>query len=168
MILVDYKDKPVGSCEKSAAHRDALLHRAFSVFLFDGKNVLLQKRAASKYHCGGLWTNTCCSHPVPDEKTYDAAVRRLNEEIGIKQNRLTELFSFFYYCHFPNGLSEFECDHVFAGKSPAGAVPVTDSAEVDGLKWVDTDELLGDMAAHPQNYTPWFLICAPKVFKIFK
>jgi isopentenyl-diphosphate delta-isomerase len=168
VILVNYRDQPVGTCEKAAAHRDALLHKAFSVFLFGGKKVLLQKRAAAKNICGGLWSNTCCSHPASGEQTYRAAVRRLHEEIGIMQENLTELFSFFYYYHFSNGLTEFECDHVFAGRYPPGAIPVIDPVEIDELKWIDIDELLNDMATHPQNYTPWLLICAPKVVDALK
>ena len=102
--------------EKMEAHKKGLLHRAFSVFIFNGKGeMLLQQRALNKYHSGGLWTNACCSHPMPGEKTEDAADRRLKEELGF-ETPLEKIFDFVYKAEFDNGLTEYEFDHVFAGE----------------------------------------------------
>src|SRR4051812_29579171 len=115
VILVNEADEQTGTIDKLEAHRQALLHRAFSVFIFKSNGeMLLQQRAENKYHSAGLWTNACCSHPAPGEDTYDAALRRLQEELGFT-TRLEELFSFTYRTDFENGLSEHEYDHVFAG-----------------------------------------------------
>ena len=116
VILVDQADRPVGRMEKQEAHRKGLLHRAFSVFLLDGSKLLIQRRALDKYHCGGLWSNTCCSHPAPGEPVLSAAERRLDEELGIKNARLRELDTFLYRAAFPNGLAEHELDHVLLGE----------------------------------------------------
>ena len=116
VILVDYLDNPLGEMKKGAAHASPHLHRAFSVFLYHDGKILLQKRAENKYHCGGLWTNTCCSHPRPGEITLDAARRRLDEEMKIHVKRLEEIYSFVYYYKFDNGICEFEFDHVIMGE----------------------------------------------------
>src|SRR4030095_7998604 len=116
VILVDQEDRPSGTAEKMEAHRKGLLHRAFSVFIFNSKGeMLLQQRALSKYHSGGLWTNACCSHPAPGEKTKDGAIRRLNEELGF-ETPVEKVFDFVYKAEFDNGLTEHEFDHVFAGE----------------------------------------------------
>ena len=116
VILVDQQDREIGVAEKLEAHRKGKLHRAFSVFLFNAKDeMLLQQRAAEKYHSGGLWTNTCCSHPRPGEPTEAAARRRLREEMGISCN-LNKAFDFIYRAEFDNGLIEHELDHVFIGR----------------------------------------------------
>ena len=168
LILVDYNDRPIGTCEKMEAHRKGLLHRAFSVFLFDGSRVLLQKRAAEKYHCPGLWTNTCCSHPRPGETVEEAAKRRICEELGIENCVCEEAFRFFYRYAFDNGLIEFECDHVFIGSYPLDGLVVPNKEEVDEAKWWELDELLETMASEADLFTPWFLICAPRAIEIYR
>ena len=116
VILVDEQDITIGKMEKQQAHLEGLLHRAFSIFIFNSENkLLLQKRASSKYHCGGLWTNTCCSHPRENETVQEAANRRLQEEMGM-QCDLTPIFSFVYKANFENGLTEHEFDHVLLKK----------------------------------------------------
>src|SRR6516164_10337979 len=113
VILVNEQDEPIGTMGKMEAHKKALLHRAFSVFIFNSKGeMLLQQRARDKYHSGGLWTNACCSHPKPGEEVQLAASRRLNEELGFN-TPLTKIFDFIYQSSFENGLTEFEFDHVF-------------------------------------------------------
>ena len=115
VILVNEQDEQTGVMEKMEAHQKALLHRAFSVFIFNDKGeLLLQQRASDKYHSGGLWTNTCCSHPNPDEETITAAQRRLKEEMGFT-TKLSKAFDFIYKSEFSNGLTEHEFDHVFTG-----------------------------------------------------
>src|ERR1043165_5827412 len=128
VILVNEIDDEMGVMEKMEAHQKAILHRAFSIFIFNNKNeMLLQQRALNKYHSGGLWTNTCCSHPRPGEDTAAAASRRLKEEMGIETS-IAPAFSFIYQADFDNGLVEYEYDHVFIGKSTCAIVP--NAAEV--------------------------------------
>lgn len=154
VILVDQADRPVGRMEKQEAHRKGLLHRAFSVFLLDGSKLLIQRRALDKYHCGGLWSNTCCSHPAPGEPVLLAAERRLDEELGIKNARLRELDTFLYRAAFPNGLAEHELDHVLLGEYSGPVRP--DPMEIAQVRWIDLEELQRDLQAFPQWYTPWF------------
>lgn len=154
VILVDQADRPVGRMEKQEAHRKGLLHRAFSVFLLDGSKLLIQRRALDKYHCGGLWSNTCCSHPAPGEQVLLAAERRLDEELGIKNARLRELDTFLYRAAFPNGLAEHELDHVLLGEYSGPVQP--DPMEIAQVRWIDLEELQRDLQAFPQWYTPWF------------
>ena len=154
VILVDQADRPVGRMEKQEAHRKGLLHRAFSVFLLDGSKLLIQRRALDKYHCGGLWSNTCCSHPAPGEPVLLAAERRLDEELGIKNARLRELDTFLYRAAFPNGLAEHELDHVLLGEYSGPVQP--DPMEIAQVRWIDLVELQRDLQAFPQWYTPWF------------
>lgn len=156
VILVDMNDREIGTMEKMTAHEQACLHRAFSVFLFRENKVLLQKRASSKYHCGGLWTNTCCSHPEPGENVTDAAIRRLREELDIHVDDVQEVHSFVYHHAFENGLTEFEYDHVLVGEYDGSWVE--NSEEVDEVKWVDINELKEDIASNPKKYTPWFIV----------
>jgi isopentenyl-diphosphate Delta-isomerase len=156
VILVDEDDKPIGSCEKLAAHlAGGQLHRAFSVFVFDAAGrLLLQQRAMEKYHFGGLWTNTCCSHPRPGETTRAAAQRRLTEELGFTVP-LTEQGSFLYRAHDPSsGLTEHELDHVFVGHFDSAPTP--NPAEVMGWRWQAMDEVEAELMAHPERFTPWF------------
>ncbi|MCW3075691.1 MAG: isopentenyl-diphosphate delta-isomerase [Bacteroidetes bacterium] len=155
VILVDSNDRPIGVCEKLTAHETGQLHRAISVFIFNSKNqMLLQRRALTKYHSGGLWTNACCSHPKPGELTENAASRRLQEEMGINAVPLQFAFSFIYKAKLDKGLIEHELDHVFTGKSDL--VPKPDPTEVSGFKYISMAELAADLEEHPEKYTYWF------------
>jgi isopentenyl-diphosphate delta-isomerase len=163
VILVDSNDKVIGEMEKLEAHQKAQLHRAVSVFIFNSKNeLLLQKRAKSKYHSPGLWTNTVCTHPRPNESNEDAAERRLNEEMGIKHIKLTKLFDFIYKEEFDNGLTEYEFDHVFVGYSDA--LPIPEPTEVCDFLYIDRDRLLDKIQKNPDNYTVWFKKIVNRVF----
>lgn len=165
LILVDTMDKVIGEAEKMTAHLRPTLHRAFSVLLYHENKVLIQRRALSKYHSGGLWANTCCSHPrTLDTKT--DALKRLQEEVGIVVNDIEEVFSFVYYAKYNDNLYEYEYDHVFVGDWQGEWCVNKD--EVCDLKWVDIDDLLLDMTVRPQNYAVWFLSLMPKVAKILK
>jgi isopentenyl-diphosphate delta-isomerase len=155
VILVDSEDKQVGTEEKMKAHQDPKLHRAFSVFIVNPKGeMMIQRRALGKYHCPGLWTNTCCSHPRPGEDTEDAAHRRLKEEMGFDCD-LKEIFTFTYKAEFDNGLTEHEFDHVFLGE--CDKEPSPDTEEVEEWKWIEISELREDMKENPERYTPWFI-----------
>ena len=161
VILVDEKDNPIGTCEKLEAHKKKLLHRAFSIFIFNDKNeLLLQRRAISKYHSGGLWTNTVCSHPRPSEDTISAAHRRLVEEMGF-DTEVMEIFTFSYKHEFDNGITENEFDHVIVGKYNED--PVANPEEVEEWKWATREEVLLDIKENPDKYTYWFKIAFPKV-----
>ena len=163
VILVDAQDNAIGTMEKQQAHVEGLLHRAFSVFIFNSeKKLLLQKRASSKYHCGGLWTNTCCSHPRQNENTHEAAKRRLEEEMGI-QCSLTTLFSFLYKAEFDNGLTEHEVDHVFFGSTDE--TPKLNTLEVEDYRYISIEELKLEIKEFPQHFTPWFLIALNRVLE---
>jgi isopentenyl-diphosphate delta-isomerase len=156
VILVDENDQPVGVEEKLRAHQcGGRLHRAFSIFVFNAAGeLLLQRRAQGKYHFGGLWTNTCCGHPRPGETIEQAAVRRLQEEMGFK-TPLHKAFTFIYKAHDePSGLTEQEFDHVLIG-SHAGE-PSPDSAEVEDWRWLSLKKLRDEIGRNPQDYTPWF------------
>lgn len=162
VILVDNSDLEIGVMEKMEAHRKGLLHRAFSVFIFNGKNeLLLQKRALTKYHSAGLWTNTCCSHPRPNETTMDAANRRLMEEMGMKVF-LTHKTSFIYRTQFDNDLIEHEFDHVYTGISDKD--PDINPEEVDSFRWVGLSDIKEEMSASPEHFTVWFKIAMEKLF----
>lgn len=166
VILVDRLDREIGTEEKLKAHHEGKLHRAFSIFIFNVKGeLLLQKRAETKYHSGGLWTNTCCSHPHLGEAYHDAARRRLNEEMGF-DCELTELFSFIYYIKLENNLFEHELDHVFVGRYNRQPIPNPD--EVDDWKWIKVDALKQDIREKPQNYTYWFKLILNRVVKQYK
>jgi isopentenyl-diphosphate delta-isomerase len=161
VILVDEQDITIGKMEKQQAHLEGLLHRAFSIFIFNSENkLLLQKRASSKYHCGGLWTNTCCSHPRENETVQEAANRRLQEEMGM-QCDLTPIFSFVYKTNFENGLTEHEFDHVLFGES--NQIPSINIEEVEDYRFVGIEELQREIKESPQNFTPWFLIALDRV-----
>ena len=161
VVLVDMYDKEKGTMEKMKAHREGLLHRAFSVFLYRGDEILLQRRARTKYHCGGLWTNTCCSHPGLGEDTEESARERLLEEMGIDAGPLREIHAFVYRAPFPNGLTEYEYDHVFVATYDGEAS--FDSGEVEEVRWVRLEDLMRDVETHPEDYTPWFLIALKPV-----
>ena len=154
VILVDEMDRALGTMEKLEAHRKGVLHRAFSILIFDPEGrVLLQKRSANKYHSRNLWTNTCCSHPLPGETVEAATRRRLREEMGID---LQPAFShtFIYKADLGGGLTEHELDHVFVGTF-AGS-PQINTDEVQDWKYVDIHWLKEDMARNPDAYTVWF------------
>ena len=156
VILVDQQDNPIGLMEKIEAHEKALLHRAFSVFVFNEKNeLMLQQRAAEKYHSPLLWTNTCCSHQRDGESNIEAGKRRLQEEMGFSCE-LEEVFSFIYKAPFDNGLTEHEYDHVMIGTF--NDEPIVNPEEVATYKWMPLEEVKRDIENHPEEYTAWFKI----------
>jgi isopentenyl-diphosphate delta-isomerase len=161
VILVDKNDNRIGVEEKHSAHKAGKLHRAISVFLFNSKGeTLLQKRESSKYHSGGLWTNTCCGHQRPGDDTVSTAKRKLKEEMGV-DCELEEKFSFIYFVKFDNGMHEHEFDHVLFGKFDGEPKP--DPAEAEGWRWVSPDELTREMQEHPELFTYWLKECWPRV-----
>lgn len=161
MILVDKNDVQTGTMEKMEAHKQGLLHRAFSVFIFNSNGeFLLQQRAPGKYHNGGLWTNTCCSHPFPGEDILNAAYRRLSEEMGFS-TKLTPAFNFIYNATFDNGLTEHEFDHVFTGIYD-GEIKV-DKTEVSDYCYKNLKDITDSLQTHPQKYTEWFKIALPQI-----
>ncbi|MBL0182113.1 MAG: isopentenyl-diphosphate Delta-isomerase [Chitinophagaceae bacterium] len=161
VILVDEHDVPVGVMGKMEVHQKALLHRAFSIFIFNDRGeMLLHKRADKKYHSGGLWTNACCSHPRPGEDTMEAAEKRLREEMGIA-TPLKKAFAFIYKAGFDNGLTEYEFDHVFVGNYNGEIIP--DQEEVSDYCFKTMEEVRSSIESHPQKYTEWFKIAFPKM-----
>ncbi|MEX2707291.1 MAG: isopentenyl-diphosphate Delta-isomerase [Candidatus Freyrarchaeum guaymaensis] len=163
VILVDENDTEIGAEEKLKAHRDGKLHRAFSIFIFNSEGeMLLQKRAKSKYHSGGLWSNACCSHPRPGESLEQAAHRRLQEEMGFDCD-LQKAFHFVYKTKLDNDLTEYEFDHVFIGNYE-GEIKVNPD-EAEDFKWVKMDDVKEDVIKHPENYTEWFKIALDQVLK---
>lgn len=161
VILVNEHDDMIGIMDKLEAHKQGLLHRAFSIFIFNTKgDMLLQQRAISKYHSGGLWTNACCSHPKPGENTKGAAQRRLKEELGF-ETLIEKIFDFTYKAEFENGLVEHEFDHVFAG-GYEGKLDV-DPDEVSDFCYKEVSEIKNMLQTHPQKFTAWFHIAFPKI-----
>jgi len=161
VILVNEHDDEIGFMPKLEAHQKGALHRAFSVFIFNSKGeVLLQQRAFGKYHSEGLWSNTCCSHPLPHESTQSGAFRRLQEEMGI-QAPLKFLYSFLYQVKLENGLTEHELDHVFWGTSDHE--PIINTAEVSNYKYMSVKELKTELIQNPAKYTEWLKICFDSV-----
>lgn len=164
LILVDGLDRETGSVTKLGAHVDGLLHRAFSVVLVrdgeSGPELLLAKRSMLKYHSGGLWANSCCSHPRVGEDVIEAAYRRVPEEIGCEAVGLRELCAFVYRVEFENGLIEHECDHVLIGYCKGDVVP--NPAEASEVRWVGFDELAAELATEPRKFAAW----APMVFSM--
>lgn len=166
LILVDENDQAIGALEKTPVHEQGLLHRAFSIFIFNSAGkLLLQQRADGKYHSPGLWTNTCCSHPRQGETVEDAVHRRLQEEMGMSCE-LTFQFSFIYKHEFDNGLTEHELDHVYFGYSDQQPEP--NPAEVKDWKYIGMEELKEELERYPDRYSPWLNICFPKVLKSFQ
>jgi len=163
VILVDEDNREIGVMEKMLAHQKGKLHRAFSVFLFSPTgNILLQRRALQKYHCGGLWTNTCCSHPRPGETLSAAVKRRLQEELSITCT-VSKAFEFIYRAEFDNGLIEHEFDSVFIGEYEGPVRP--NAEEVMEFQWFDSEDLAKQMQNNAEQFTPWFKIAYPRILK---
>lgn len=161
VVLVDQHDNAVGAMEKMEAHRRGVLHRAFSIFLFNtAGEMLLQQRALDKYHSAGLWTNACCSHPRPGEQVAAAAARRLREELGIA-TPLEPVFQFVYQAAFENGLQEHEYDHVLAGLYD-GDIPFN-PLEVQAVRYVTMQALRRELQDNPTGFTAWFRLAFPKI-----
>ena len=161
VILVNDQDEQIGLMPKMEAHKKGVLHRAFSVFIFNSKNeLMLQQRAAHKYHSPLLWTNTCCSHQRDGETNIEAGTRRLSEEMGFT-TALKEVTSFIYRAPFDNGLTEHEFDHVMTGLYEMD--PVINKEEVEAWKWMPVEAVKSDIESNPEIYTAWFKI----IFKNF-
>lgn len=161
VILVNEKDQEIGLMPKLEAHQKAVLHRAFSVFIFNSENeLMLQQRASNKYHSPNLWTNTCCSHQRSGESNIQAGTRRLYEEMGFTTS-LKEITSFIYKAPFDNGLTEHELDHIMVGYYNED--PVINSDEVEDWKWMKIEDVKNDISLNPDLYTAWFKI----IFKNF-
>ncbi|MFO8073520.1 MAG: isopentenyl-diphosphate Delta-isomerase [Polyangia bacterium] len=153
LILVDEQDRQTGTGEKMEVHRRGLLHRCFSIFVFDPQGrVLMQKRAAGKYHSGGLWTNTCCSHPRAGEELIDAAHRRLREEMGF-DCELEEKLTFIYRAELDNELTEHEYDHLLVGTYVGPVAP--EPEEADGYEWIEVEKLRDEIRRRPERFTVW-------------
>jgi isopentenyl-diphosphate delta-isomerase len=166
VILIDENDNPIGLMEKIEAHEKALLHRAFSVFIFNKKGeLMLQQRAADKYHSPLLWTNTCCSHQRDGETNLEAGKRRLFEEMGFV-TELKEVFSFIYKAPFDNGLTEHELDHVMVGYFDGE--PNLNAEEVESYKWMTLEDVKSDIENNPHEYTAWFKIIFEKSYDKLK
>ena len=161
VILVDEHDNQTGVIDKLSAHQKGLLHRAFSIFIFNSKGeILLQKRSSGKYHSPGLWTNTCCSHPLPQEDILSAANRRLKEEMGMKCE-LKTVFSFIYHVQLDQGMTEHEFDHVLIGY--ADIKPILNLEEAEDYKYVSTQQVIQDILNNPNDFTEWFKIAINKL-----
>lgn len=156
VIVVNEHDEQLGTIEKMEAHEKGVLHRAFSIFLLNDNNeLLLQQRADSKYHSAGLWTNTCCSHPMPGENTIQAAHRRLKEELGIEAD-LRAAFNFTYLANVGGGLTEHEYDHVYVGRHNGDCNP--DPNEVKAYKYLTLPEIAEWIKQEPAAFTEWMKI----------
>lgn len=163
VILVDEKDNEKGKEEKMKAHEKGLLHRAFSIFIFNSEGLmLLQKRALHKYHSAGLWSNACCSHPMPKEETINAAHRRLKQELGF-DTQLEKKFSFIYKADVGNDLIEHEFDHVFFGVYN-GKIKIN-TEEVAETRWINKKKLLEEIRKKPEQFTAWFKIAIKEIQK---
>jgi isopentenyl-diphosphate Delta-isomerase len=166
VILVDQYDNPIGEMEKMEAHEKAILHRAFSIFVFNQHNeLMLQQRALTKYHSPGLWTNTCCSHPRIGETLLEAGHRRLQEEMGF-DCKLEKIFDFIYKAELDKGLTEHEFDHVLFGRFTES--PQINPDEVHHWKWMNMEAIASDMQANPDSYTIWFKIAFDRVNEFLK
>ncbi len=163
VILVNEHDEKIGLMPKQEAHEKALLHRAFSVFIFNDKNeLMLQQRALDKYHSPGLWANTCCSHQRDGETSIEAGKRRLMEEMGFSTD-LKETISFIYKAPFDNGLTEHELDHILVGKYNHS--PKVNPEEVASWKWMALEDVKTDIKQNPDSYTAWFKIIFDKFYQ---
>jgi isopentenyl-diphosphate delta-isomerase len=157
VVLVDLVDRPLGVASKAEAHERGLLHRAFSVFLFDRDDrLILQRRAEGKYHSGGKWTNTCCSHPGYGERVLEAAHRRLHEELALDEPvELLPVGSFVYRHRFEDGVTEYEFDHVLVGRCPTVETLRPDPAEVSQVTSVSLGDLATALVERPDDFTVW-------------
>ncbi|MBA2499371.1 MAG: isopentenyl-diphosphate Delta-isomerase [Chitinophagaceae bacterium] len=166
LILVDEQDNEIGVMDKLSAHKKGVLHRAFSLFIFNTKGeLLLQQRADIKYHSAGLWSNTCCSHPNAGEKISASIARRLMEEMGITCDAEFK-FSFIYKAQLDNGLTEHELDHVYFGYTDDKPNP--DSEEVKDWRFISLQNLVTEMAMHPEMFSAWLKICLPDVIRHYE
>lgn len=166
VILVNDKDEQIGLMPKMEAHQKGVLHRAFSVFIFNKKDeLMLQQRAHSKYHSPGLWTNTCCSHQREGESNIQAGKRRLQEEMGFITD-LRDTISFIYKAPFDNGLTEYELDHILVGKYNED--PILNPEEAAAFKWMNLEDVKRDMEVNPQLYTAWFKIIFDKYYQTIR
>jgi isopentenyl-diphosphate delta-isomerase len=167
LILVDTADNVMGYADKMKIHQEGLLHRAFSVFLFNATGeMLLQQRALHKYHSPGLWTNACCSHPHQNETVEEAIYRRLNEELGLSKCEVEFLYKFIYRAEFDNGLTEHEYDHVYVGMIKEE--PTLNPEEVKQCRFITINELDQEIQTHPERFTYWFKVSYPEVKKYWK
>lgn len=167
VLAVSVLDEPRGIVEKLEAHRKGILHRAFSVFLTDENgNMLIQKRACGKYHSGGLWSNACCSHPTEGD-LLSQANERLFQELGIR-TELTQAGSFIYRCVFPNGLTEYEFDHILTGKISRNEPIVPNPQEAEEIRFISITELKKQLEETPGIFSAWFITAAPKVIALIE
>lgn len=165
VILVDEYDRVVGTMEKIEVHEKGLLHRAVTVYVFNSRHqLLLQQRAADKYHCGGLWSNTCCGHPYPNEGTRDAAQRRLDEEMGLSCD-LVKAFHLSYNLTMDNGLIEHEFGHVFF--SISDSLPVLNPEEAQAFRYLSLSQVRDELDRKPEAFSPWFHHTFPRAHKAF-
>lgn len=166
VVLVNEKDQETGLMEKMQAHVEGVLHRAFSIFVFDSNDrLLLQQRALSKYHTPGLWTNTCCSHPRKNESLPQATRRRLMEEMGM-ECAMEKAFDFVYKADVGQGLTEHEFDHVFVGYTDE--LPQINKEEVESYRYANLEEIRHEMNKKPEDFTVWFRIAFDRVEEYFK
>lgn len=167
VTLVNIYGDDAGRIENQTAHEQGLLHRAFSIFVFNDKDeLLLQQRAAVKNHSSGLWSNTCCSHPLPGEKIIESAHKRLQEEMGF-DCELKEIFCQTYKAFMNNGITEYEYGHILAGRS--NATPRINPMEVQDCRWVTVTSLCEDILRFPDQYTQWLkLIIRIRATKLLK
>lgn len=165
LILVDVRDRQIGTMGKAEAHRLGKLHRAFSVFIIDQDSMLIQRRKQDKYHSGGLWANACCSHPREGEVLEEAIHRRMLEEVGF-DCELKELFHFVYRSEYSDELFEYEYDHVFVGQYN-GAVHFNEE-EIEEVRWITFKDLARELVEQPEQFATWFLIAAPKFLEEYK
>ena len=165
IALVDLDDNITGYASKEDVHKKGLFHRAFSIYIVDGSRMLIQKRNRNKYHSGGLWTNACCSHQRMGEELEEAIHRRLKEELSFDTS-LREEFSFIYRTVFEDGVIEYESDHVFLGQYNGEVCANPEEAEE--VRWIEIGELKKLLETEPQQFTAWFIISAPRIFKILE
>jgi len=164
VILVNENDEQIGTMEKIQAHVEGKLHRAFSIFVINNNSeILLQKRAKGKYHSAGLWSNSCCSHPKPNENITDASIRRLKEELGISVSSVKQLYSFIYKAEFENNLIEYELDHVLI--TNYNGVPEINIEEISDWHYYSIKKIKSMVEEAPENFTVWLKLILPEIDK---